>query len=38
MKEFNIKQLDIEEVSTKKIYFSIIESLLFVTGDSLKTN
>ncbi|MBU3142171.1 SMC-Scp complex subunit ScpB [Clostridium sp. CF012] len=36
MKEFNIKQLDIEEVSTKKIYFSIIESLLFVAGDSLK--
>jgi len=36
MKEFNIKQLDIEEVSTKKKYFSIIESLLFVTGDSLK--
>ncbi|MBZ9687990.1 segregation/condensation protein B [Clostridium estertheticum] len=36
MKEFNITQLDIEEVSTKKIYFSIIESLLFVTGDSLK--
>lgn len=38
MNEFNIKQLDIEEVSTKKIYFSIIESLLFVTGDSLKLN
>ena len=36
MNEFNIKQLDIEEVSTKNIYFSIIESLLFVTGESLK--
>ncbi|MGH4138042.1 SMC-Scp complex subunit ScpB [Clostridium sp.] len=34
--EFDIIQKDIEEVSTKKIYFSIIESLLFVTGDSLK--
>jgi len=36
MNEFNIKQLEIEEVSTKNIYFSIIESLLFVTGESLK--
>jgi len=38
MKEFNINQLHIEEVSTKKIYFSIIESLLFVAGESLKLN
>lgn len=38
MNEFNIKQLEIEEISTKNIYFSIIESLLFVTGDSLKLN
>lgn len=36
MSELNIKQLEIEEVSTKNIYFSIIESLLFVTGESLK--
>ncbi len=36
MNDFNIKQLEIEEVSTKNIYFSIIESLLFVTGESLK--
>ena len=36
MNEFNIKKLEIEEISTKNIYFSIIESLLFVTGDSLK--
>lgn len=36
MSELSIKQLEIEEVSTKNIYFSIIESLLFVTGESLK--
>ena len=36
MNEFKIKQLDIEETSTKNIYFSIIESLLFVAGESLK--
>lgn len=36
MNEFDTVQKSIEEVSTKKIYFSIIESLLFVTGDSLK--
>ena len=36
MSELNIKQLEIEEVSTKNIYFSIIESLLFVTGEALK--
>jgi len=36
MKELDNKQLNIEEASTKKIYFSIIESLLFVTGESLK--
>ena len=38
MKEFNIKQLDIEEAFNKKKYFSIIESLLFVAGESLKLN
>ena len=36
MSELDIVQKGIEEVSTKKIYFYIIESLLFVTGDSLK--
>ena len=36
MNELNVKQLEIEEVSTKNIYFSIIESLLYVTGESLK--
>lgn len=36
MKDFDIKQLDADEISTKGKYFSIIESLLFVTGESLK--
>ncbi len=36
MNEINIKQLESANVSTKKKYFSIIESLLFVAGDSLK--
>lgn len=36
MNEINIKQLEIEPVSTKEKYFSIIESLLFVAGESLK--
>lgn len=36
MDGINIKPIDIEEVSTKNIYFSIIESLLFVTGEALK--
>jgi len=36
MNEFETNQLDIEGVSSKNIYFSIIESLLFVTGESLK--
>lgn len=36
MNELNVKQLEIEEVSTKNIYFSIIESLLYVTGEPLK--
>ncbi len=31
----NIDQLEIEEASTKNIYFSIIESLLFVSGEPL---
>ena len=38
MSEFNVKQLEIEEVSTRNIYFSIIESLLFVSGEALKLN
>jgi segregation and condensation protein B len=36
MDGINIKPIDIEEVSSKNIYFSIIESLLFVTGEALK--
>ncbi|MFT5872946.1 MAG: segregation and condensation protein B [Clostridium sp.] len=36
MNEININKLKIEDGSTKNIYFSIIESLLFVTGESLK--
>ncbi|MBU3180441.1 SMC-Scp complex subunit ScpB [Clostridium psychrophilum] len=36
MNEINSKQLQIEPVSTKERYFSIIESLLFVAGESLK--
>ncbi|MBV7276778.1 segregation/condensation protein B [Clostridiaceae bacterium UIB06] len=35
MKRMNIDQLEIEEASTKNIYFSIIESLLFVSGEAL---
>ena len=36
MDGINIKPIDIEEVSTENIYFSIIESLLFVAGEALK--
>lgn len=36
MNEINSKQLEIEPVSTKEKYYSIIESLLFVAGESLK--
>jgi len=36
MKERNIKQLEIEEASTTNIYLSIIESLLFVSGEPLE--
>jgi len=36
MNEFNIKQLVSKDSSTSNIYYSIIESLLFVTGESLK--
>lgn len=32
----NVNQLEINEVSSKKRYFSIIESLLFVSGEPLK--
>ncbi|OFI07618.1 segregation and condensation protein B [Clostridium acetireducens DSM 10703] len=35
MKSINMKQIEIEETSLKEMYFSIIESLLFVTGESL---
>ena len=34
--ESNIKQLASKDISTNDIYYSIIESLLFVTGESLK--
>ncbi len=36
MTKSNFEQLEIEEVSPKKKYFSIIESLLFASGDPLK--
>lgn len=36
MDGIHVKPIDIEKVSTKNIYFSIIESLLFVTGEALK--
>lgn len=36
MNEINSKKLEIEPVSTKEKYFSIIESLLFVAGEALK--
>nr|WP_199798386.1 SMC-Scp complex subunit ScpB [Clostridium fermenticellae] len=35
VKNLNINQLEIEGASSKKIYFSIIESLLFVSGEPL---
>jgi len=35
MKNYDINQLEIESISSKKVYFSIIESLLFVSGESL---
>lgn len=36
MKSIEVKQLEISEDSNKDIYFSIIESLLFVSGEPLK--
>lgn len=38
MKENNINQVEIREASSKKRYFSIIESLLFVSGEALDVN
>lgn len=38
MKNKDINQIEIEEVSSKSIYFSIIESLLFVSGEPLEIN
>lgn len=38
MDEIRIKPIDSDEGSTKNIYFSIIESLLFVAGEALKLN
>lgn len=36
VKNYNIEQLRIDEIENKDKYFSIIESLLFVTGESLR--
>jgi segregation and condensation protein B len=36
MNNYNINQIEIDEVSNKKRYFSVIESLLFVSGEPLK--
>lgn len=36
MKKAYLDQLEIDEISKKKVYFSIIESLLFASGDPLK--
>lgn len=36
MTKINIEQLQIDEVSSKNIHFSIIESLLFAAGDPLR--
>lgn len=36
MKNEDINQIEIEEASSKSIYFSIIESLLFVSGEPLE--
>ena len=36
MKKMNINQMEIEEGSSKDIYFSLIESLLFVSGEPLE--
>lgn len=35
MKDNNINQIEISEVSNKNRYFSVIESLLFVSGEAL---
>jgi segregation and condensation protein B len=36
MKKAYLDQLEIDEISKKKVYFSIIESLLYASGDPLK--
>lgn len=38
MKKKDINQIEIEEISSKNIYFSIIESLLFVSGEPIHIN
>jgi len=38
MNELIVEQVEIEKEFSSKIYFSIIESLLFVAGESLKLN
>lgn len=37
MKKYNINQLEIQQISNKNKYFSIIESLLFASGEPLKS-
>lgn len=38
MNKINLEQLQLEDTSYKKTYFSIIEALLFVSGDPLHIN
>lgn len=37
MKKYNVNQLGINQISNKNRYFSIIESLLFASGEPLKS-
>lgn len=34
----NVKQLEIEEASNRNIYYSVIESILFVSGEPIQLN
>lgn len=38
MKKVNINQIEIEEASSRVIYYSIIEALLFASGEPLSVN
>lgn len=38
MNKINLEQLELEDTSYKKTYYSIIEALLFVSGDPLHIN